>query len=535
MIPGGRRGTAGIALVAGDTFDYLGKSFPVCCASDEFPYFPQVVAPAGAWSGWDDFAPDRIGDVTGRLSSAETEAGLLRGASDREEREDAAVLCRVLRTLREQLVEVRFHETQPTFHLTVLCTGLAAALRAGDRGAWADRVRTAPAFLARARESLVGMPRLFRDLGLAMAGDAGAWLMSLDAGGEDLSPLLSALARFGDFLKGAPVSERFLLPPGAFDRIVREHAGCGVGPDEVRAVLAEEIRETEGIMDGICAGRFPGRSWQEAVRTLPFPDVSGDALLETYAEEIDGLLRHCIRTGIVPEDLPGTSPVSVSAVPPYLRAIRAASSYSFTPGRGGGTGTFYVVPAAGTPEGNHEDPADFRMLAAHETWPGHHLLDSRRWLHPSAVRRAVELPLFYEGWACFAEELMRFTGYFAGPDDLLLLAKRRHRRAVRGLVDLELQTGRRDPDSAAGLLSATGVPPPAAAAAAAKYALRPGYQVCYTFGLRRFLDLYARYGAGREGWFAGTVLSCGETGFDLVEAALRRASGTSGGRDRPGA
>ena len=529
---------APIRAVAGEAFDYLAKSFPVCCGSDEFFYFPQVVPPSDRRSGWDDFSTIRIEDAKRRLSAWESGAGLLAGAAaDREEREDAAVLHRLLRTLREQLEEVRFHETQPTFHLTVLCTGLAAALGSGDREAWGNRVRTAPAFLARARETLAGMPRPFRDLGAAMVADAHAWLRTLDPRGEDLARLNSALARFGEFLGNARVKDRFLLPPGVFGRVVRDHIGCAAGADEVREAIVEELRETAGILDGTCAGKMPGGDWREAIRSLPPPELSGGDLLKKYAEEIDGLLEHCLGIGIVPSDLPGAVPLSVRPLPPYLRAVRAASSYAFTPGDAGGSGTFHVVLSEGSGDGPREDPADIRMLAAHETWPGHHLLDSRRWRHSSPVRRSVELPLFYEGWACFAEELMRFTGYFSGPDDLLILARRRHRRAVRGLIDLDLQTGALDPGSAAALLARTGIPPAAAASAVAKYALRPGYQVCYSLGLRRFLDLYARYGEGGAGRFAGAVLSGGETGFDLVEDALRRAARDPGaaGSGRTGA
>jgi len=120
---------------------------------------------------------------------------------------------------------------------------------------------------------------------------------------------------------------------------------------------------------------------------------------------------------------------------------------------------------------------------------------------------------------------MRMTGYFSGPADILLLAKRRRRRAIRGLVDLDLQTGKLDCRSAAQLLVEAGFPADAAASVVPKYALRPGYQVCYTFGLRRFLDLYRRYGTGDTERFVQEVLSCGEIGFDLVEKCLHRRFG----------
>jgi len=252
-------------------------------------------------------------------------------------------------------------------------------------------------------------------------------------------------------------------------------------------------------------------------------------MLGIYGKEAGNLLWHCLGFGIVPEDLSASSPLRIAPLPPYLKAIRAASAYSFTPGHPTHMGTFYVVPREGPWIDNREELAEYRMLSAHETWPGHHLLDSWRWHHAPPLRRPLEFPLFYEGWACFAEELMRLTGYFSGPLDRRLLAKRRHRRAVRGLVDLDLQTGRIGEDAAAGRLADAGFPREVAASVVGKYALRPGYQVCYTFGLRRFLDLHARYGAGEERRFVRTVLSGGETGFDRVEEALRAEFGSPPG------
>ncbi|MGB6411349.1 MAG: DUF885 family protein [Candidatus Deferrimicrobiaceae bacterium] len=512
--------------IAENLFDYLGKTFPVCCGSDEFYYFPQIIPAQGGWAGWDNFTPEKIGEVTRRLSSVEEEIGLFSGKTeDRDLLADAETLKRMVRTLREQFGDVRFHETQPTFHLTVMCVGLAASLGDSDHRAWSLRANTLPSFLTQARETLTDMPRLFRDLGLGMTRDIKAWLKSLEKEKIDIAPVYSAVLRFEDFLRSARTKSRYLLPPEIVERIVKEHMGCGVASSEVRDAILEEISEMGGILETGCADLFPGDSWKEAIRKIPLPDIPEGGTLALYREEADNLLRHCIRARFVPEDLPAISPLRIETLPPYLEAIRAASAYSFTPENPTRGGTFFVVPREGPWDDNREDLADYRMLTAHEAYPGHHLLDSWRWHFVSPTRRPVEMPLFYEGWACFAEELMRVTGYFSGPVDLLLLAKRRYRRAVRGLVDLDLQTGTIDERQAACLLADSGIPTDAASSVVAKYALRPGYQVCYTFGLRRFLDLYSRYGTDDVKRFVEAVLSCGEIGFEHVENQLQTRFG----------
>jgi hypothetical protein len=512
--------------IADDLFGYLGKTFPVCCGSDEFYYFPQIVPAQEGWTGWDDFAPETVVEAGKRLSSVESDIGrFLENGEAPDLRADAETLRRTARTLREQLCEVRFQETQPTFHLTVLCTALASSLGALDRRALGIRLKTVPTFLARAEETLTGMPRLFRDQGLAMIRDTEGWLRSLAVPESEVAPVLTAMERFGDFLRNARTRCDYLLPSGIAERIVRDHIGCGAGLDEVRDAILEEIREMDEVMGAECRTLFPGEGWREAVRKIPPPDIPEGGVLAVYRMEADSLLRHCIREGIVPEDLPEASFLQVVPMPLYLKAIRAASAYSFTPEHPSRKGTFFIVPPDGSWDANREDLVDYRMLTAHEAYPGHHLLDTWRWHFVSPVRRPVEMPLFYEGWACFAEELMRTTGYFSGPADRLLLAKRRYRRAVRGLVDLDLQTGELDLRSAADLLADAGFPRDAASSAAAKYALRPGYQVCYTFGLRRFLDLYGRYGSHGAKRFVEAVLSCGEIGFDLLERVLRMRFG----------
>jgi uncharacterized protein (DUF885 family) len=281
------------------------------------------------------------------------------------------------------------------------------------------------------------------------------------------------------------------------------------------------------IMEEAGEALFPGTGRREAIRKLPVPEVPAAGLPELYRKEAEDLLGHCLARGIVPEDLARISPLRVSPLPPYLRAIRAASAYSFTPVNPSQKGTFYIVPPEGPWNDNREDLAEYRMLTAHETYPSHHLLDAWRWHWVSPLRRPVENPLFYEGWACFTEELMRETGYFSGPADVFLLAKRRYRRAVRGLADLDLQMGKLDRRAAARLLVEAGFPADAAASLVPKYALRPGYQVCYTIGLRRFIDLYRRYGTDDAKGFVDGVLSGGEIGFDLLEKRLRRRFGES--------
>ena len=108
------------------------------------------------------------------------------------------------------------------------------------------------------------------------------------------------------------------------------------------------------------------------------------------------------------------------------------------------------------------------------------------------------------------------------------MARRRLWRAVRGKVDLGLQTGSMNLSQAAALLAQTGVPPDRARAVVRKYPLNPGYQLCYTAGLRSFERLYRRYGRRDPARFAAVVLAAGEVGFRQLERRFRALSSTTG-------
>jgi uncharacterized protein (DUF885 family) len=168
--------------------------------------------------------------------------------------------------------------------------------------------------------------------------------------------------------------------------------------------------------------------------------------------------------------------------------------------------------------------ADYRLLTAHETFPGHHLLDTSRWCHQRRIRRHIEFPLFYEGWASFAEELLFETGFFYGPADRMLMAKRRFWRAIRGTIDYEIHTGRRSMEEAAALLVAEGMTPKRAGAMVRRYCLKPGYQLSYTIGRRFFRRLY-------DGWtttknkpaeFVRHIMEQGEVAFHYLKHLLRQ-------------
>ena len=109
----------------------------------------------------------------------------------------------------------------------------------------------------------------------------------------------------------------------------------------------------------------------------------------------------------------------------------------------------------------------------------------------------------------------------------MFMAKRRFWRAMRGRVDFEIQTRRRTPEQAVELLAQNGMARDAATAMVNRYALKPGYQLAYTIGRRRFRRIYEQFlKTDREASdFVRHAPAHGEIDFDALARILTNQGG----------
>ncbi|MBW2638077.1 MAG: DUF885 family protein [Deltaproteobacteria bacterium] len=512
-----------------EMFRELAATFPVSCASDEFFYFPQVKLPEPDWSVWDRFSPETVAEFAKRLSTWEGKFDrLLSSEKDPDTRAEISLYKKIARTLREQLSEVRIWERQPTFYLTLVCIGLAEVLEDEDPGAKHERAATLAAYLDEVSHNMTDVPLLFRDLGLQMISDTRNYLAYLSQKQTGLMPAFDALERFNESLLTVSTRENFLLQRELLERIFRFHLTCDMWIDEVGEALDEEIREMEkalergrkSLSERTGADAETSRKWSDVLESIPIPALGEEGIVGFYRDEVARLAAHCIKEKWVSKDFVASCPVRVAPTPPSLSAIRTASSYSIPPKHPPAGGVFYIINAHVSNEAYRENYREYRMLCAHETYPGHHLLDASRWSMGNPFLRTVEQPLFYEGWACFSEKLMQETNYYTDPADSMFLAKRRLWHAIRGKVDIGLQTGTMDIPAAAQYLRKSGISMERARSSARRYPLNPGYQQCYTIGERRFRKLFEKYGRNNLQTFVTTILGGGEIAFADLEKKL---------------
>ncbi len=509
-----------LSLVADDIFESLAAQFPICMASDEFHFFPQARVKAFDWSRWDDFSAAAMARVIDQLTQWERELDHhLSSPLSSAQAIDADMLHRVVRTLHDQLALARVYETQPTFSLTIVGIGLAEAFETGSQALMA-RLQHLPSFLDQAGRNLNLVPRLFRDLGIEMLIKQQKWLNSLSLPEDCLTPINAAFHRLTACLRQAPIREDFLLPVELYERIAFDHMRCLLKPDDIARELESEISETRSILTQSAASIAPGRPWQTVLGSQPLPPMPPGGAREIYQNTISELARHCSALGLITTDLVHQCPVMVAGIPDYMRPVRSNAAYSMPPVHPPRGGTFFILEIGkGAPL-----PVDYQLLAAHETYPGHHLLDTSRWRHERPIRRQIEFPIFYEGWASFSEELMFKTGFFYGPINHMLMAKRRFWRAMRGQVDFSIHMRRQTLDEAAAFLASQGMSLRQAKAMVRRYSLKPGYQLSYTIGRRRFCQLYDIFGhKGKDPVeFARRVLAQGEIDFNHLEQLLQQ-------------
>jgi hypothetical protein len=516
-----------IQELAEDLYASLARRFPVCCYSDEFVFFPQAVEVEIEWSRWDDLSP-------GSMEDAVTDLGAFRRCLDEftkadsvgveDERVLASTLAWVIGTLEEQFTLVKTHATQPTFALTVATVGLVQALQSGEEGAWDQRLGTLPGFLDGVTASLAEVPELYRDLGMEMVQDLTGWLRSI--GPPSLAgPVLEALDNFAAQLSELPVATEFVLAPELFEHMVTNHTGSGLTLSEAFGEIEDEAAVTKQLLAEEADKLEYDRGWESVFLSINGDPVPADGKKGLLRLEIERLRDHCRHHGFLTDNPAEADSIFIEPLPSSLVSIRAADSYNARPGHPFKGGVFYIFGDGSLGNSSGTVHPVYRMTAAHETYPGHHLLDLSRWNNPRSALRPIEYPLFYEGWACFGEDLMLHTGAFDRSCDRLILLRRRHRHAVRGKVDLMLHSGKMGLREAARELMSAGFSRNRAWATVRKYALRPAYQMCYTVGRRRFQRLFHSYGQEDTSVFVNTVLSQGEILFEDLEKALKKTTG----------
>jgi len=529
-----------LALLWEDYSFLLAQKFPTLCLHDEFIFFPRLTA---AWDHWFTVAQleetaltaasGQLAELLGRLESFKPKTPKPESAAE------AVLFKQSLESVLRELGPGGPWEWDPFLYLKVAALAWAPVLAQAPHLDWQNQEKVAELLFQTGRLFTWGTKRLRALTQPGKLLSPGALADGRRFFKEVVPDFLTAhfplrtallallkdlwrnLERFCEAVATLPATAAFARGGEGLAAILTQSWGWPGDLKRAAAILREELKESREALVQAAKEIKPRRSWQTIFKDFQLPSQALD-LLALYRQEVANLWDFWQQAGVLP---PFKGRVVVAETPLYLRTLRSSASYAAPWGPPETSpGGFYLNPET-EDLGHHL--RHYRFLSAHETVPGHHFLDTLRLSLASPVTRQYESPLFYEGWACYAETLLLSEGYLSAPHDRLVGWQRRLWRGLRGQVDLNLQTGSFSLEDALKYLRQAGYPEATTRIQVLHLALNPGYQLCYTLGLREVLALKDRFapalGLAR---FHEALLSGGQLPFNLVEQRLGEGPGS---------
>ncbi len=525
-------------------FDDLAGRFPVMCASDEFHFLPRSQAAAGYYDRLDDLEGRAIEECVGQLRSFKQELNLLTaGEKNLETLIDLDLLTANVAGILIELEQNKSWRHNPLLYLKIVFIGIDHALNkpvADSRERihrTLRRISAIPRLLNQAVDNLDDVPETYHQAARAMLHDGKQYfLQTVDGFCKQHSGLFSkgfqkAMAALNDFDKYLedipPVPDR-MFAVTSLEASLKDHFLSVLSLDEVFQIAVDEWWENLKQLEKLQSKIDQRKSWQDLYHDF-CPDIEKIDTFTLYRRETELLRLFFSSHGFREEDL-GAS-LEITATPYYLKSVRSAASFGAAFSSDAREKSFFYITTRfpRRESSGHEDDLlrkrlhrEYKFLTAHETIPGHHLLDSIRRRLENPVRRQIESPLFYEGWAYYAESLLTEQGYVQNPMEYLVDYKRRLWRSARCQIDVGLHEGFLTLADAVELLTTSGFSRKEAERQIYRFRLNPGYQLCYSLGRYEIMRLKKAYEnqMGSE-QFHAFLLEGGELPFHWIEKRLQ--------------
>ncbi len=508
------------------------------CASDEFHFLPRVQEAGILLDRVDELGQETIAATIDSVRAFRSQLNDQQAADGFEEEIDRQLLLHNIAGLLLELEEIQSWRHNPLLYLKVACIGVDHALnkpcssRRECLHRTSERLAGIKRLLAQGTENLTSIPGPYYRAVLAMVSDVKQYLEGIPRGvkGEGQFAELrlpcqeakEALASFTERLRKSRLAPAAAVKSVLVEKLVQRHFGCTRPLEEIYAIAEEEWQHNLEELERLRRRINPDVKWQQLYEGYLPTAGEGLDLFRLYGDEIARLRDLCRSLNLVNAHL--DQEVVLKETPNYLRSVRSGASYSTPLGIDPREqATFYITVGSAASSSQVDIlrrqrlHREYRFLSAHETYPGHHLLDSARRRLDNPVRRQVESPLFYEGWAYYAESILAEAGYVKTELELLVDCKRRLWRAARCLIDTGLAMHRLASEEAANLLVSVGFTRDEAVAQVERFRLNPGYQLCYSLGKYEIRNLRKNF-VSKFGWqsFHQLLLEGGEIPFELA-------------------
>jgi uncharacterized protein (DUF885 family) len=519
------------------------------CASDEFHFLPRAENAGKLYDKLDNLDANAISETLDTLKKFQKGLPAIRRQDDDLEKQmDIDLLNANISGFLIEFEQKRSWQYNPILYLKIAFIGMDHALHKPSASLEETIERTlarlseVPRILKQAADNISTIPNAYYQASLYMIDDCRQYLEDTckpiantqpKATSAEVFKIMHAailsLDSFKRFLSDLTPAADQLFAGETLERTLKEHFLCVRSLDEIFQIAKESWKENLSRLEELRSHINPTKSWQQLYHDYYPSEISRIDTIALYGQEIENLRSFFKEKGFDEETL--NSVVEASETPVYLRSVRGAASFAAAHSSNPIEKSYFYITTrlAHQPDDQVQRSLkkrfhrEYRLLTAHEAIPGHHYLDSIRRRLKNPIRRQIESPLFYEGWASYAESLLVEYGYIKKPLELLIDLKRNLWRSARCQIDIGLTTGKISTVDALELLEECSFSPGEARRQINRFRLNPGYQVCYSLGNYEFTQLKSTY-AARLGTkrFHEYLLEGGELPFHLIDKRLAR-------------
>jgi len=496
-------------------FRYLAMTFPVMCASDEFYFFPRAEYSVNFYHRMENLQADDMEEVIAQLKDFRKQFSRFENQeNDLEKRIDINLLKANITGILIELENNRIWCHNPLLYLKIAFIGLDHAITKplNEADEFAERLygrlSTIPLLLHNGISNITSVPETYHQSSIAMLMDVRKYILEIRSSVSKMvkdgicdvylgvfENVLNSLDLFHKFLKTVMKVPDHHFSLSSLEASLKEHFLCQRSLAEIYEIAVNEWRQVIEKLSRLAAQIDPEKSWQDLYHAFTPLNTGNVDILSLYRDEMEKL-KLFFNKNSFSKNLSDPA-VEIKETPRYLRSVRGTASFSAALSADIQDISYFYITTR-LPETNTKESEvllkkrlhkEYKFLTAHETIPGHHLLDSMRRRMKNPVRRQIESPLFYEGWASYAESLLVGSGYVKKPIERLVEYKRRLWRAARCQIDAGIPAGKLTSEGAANLLTSVGFSSEEARRQIDRFRLSPGYQLCYTLGAYEINEL----------------------------------------------
>lgn len=322
-----------------------------------------------------------------------------------------------------------------------------------------------------------------------------------------------------------------------YDAVLQDAELLGINARALRERARAEIETLTAAMRATAKQIAGHEDWHALVLELNKDRPADPEAMRLGYEEWTAKARAFLHErGLV--SFPAGEECSVEPSPPFQRPVLAVASYQDPPPFSDSMRGHFFVPFP--PDGASEAEIAKRLesnsypsipsTSVHEAYPGHHWHLVMAKLNPSPVRQVFGTSYFTEGWALYAERMMREANFYDDPRHVLYQYEATLFRAARIVVDTSLHLGEMTHEEGVRfMLEHSSMTEPTAVAEVTRYCSWPTQASSYLTGCLEILRIRDRFLAARNATltdvdamrdFHDGITSAGSLPIALAERAV---------------